>query len=217
MGVLQEVRPTETNYEYALVLGGAVDRVRLRLGYLRTLWNCGVRFKSLVMLGGQRKLTAPGETSENFLNVNNGIVPSRADWLATKPLPTTESAMMDWVYDQIDLPDEMRAVPVVRIDTALQKNQQGATVRPITNDTITSWLNMHPNPGAALAISDAPFIGYQHAVMRTLLPDTFSVETVGSASTSSLPVILDSLARRLYAEQKLHEKQKVDDEKRAIK
>ncbi|NGX40087.1 MAG: hypothetical protein KR126chlam1_01427 [Chlamydiae bacterium] len=72
---------------------------------------------------------------------------------------------------------------------------------------ITDWLDTNPTPGNCLVISSQPHIGYEEAVARLFLPETFSVEGVGAPapfdpfdrSISQTPypllVYLDNIAR----------------------
>ena len=59
---------------------------------------------------------------------------------------------------------------------------------------------MNPDPGSILAISDQPHCLYQHEVIKTYVPSTFNVETVGNgaAENTSVALILDALARAIY-------------------
>ncbi len=205
---LQEIKPLQKQYDYAVILGATVSRIRMRLAYLADLWHSGLRVNNIVFLTGQRPLDPEQEKPENLLNANNGILPFKKDWQAPKQLPTMETDMAKLVYDQANLPENLRVIPVEFIDAPAQKTQPGAMRRPNTLDTINSWLKTNPKPGFCLCVSTQPHIGYQDAVMRTYMPAAFQLETVGPAAWSSVHnvIILDALARWLYQEQ--HNRQK---------
>lgn len=56
IGFIDEVRPTETQYDYVLLLGATVFRMEARLNYMVKLWKEGVQFKHVVILTGMRPL-----------------------------------------------------------------------------------------------------------------------------------------------------------------
>ena len=95
------------------------------------------------------------------------------------------------------------AIPIVFVDTPMQKTENNNLRRPNTRDTINEWLQKYnPHNGSILAISNQPFIGYQDAVLRNILPKGFSIETVGceNLENETTTIILDSLARWIYHE-----------------
>lgn len=201
--LLQEIRPKNTHYTYALLLGATLHRTRTRLAYLIDLYNQGIRFDHLIVLGGLRPLDSNIETKENLLNPSLPNLPINKNWQASiQQLPTTESDMMRWVLEQTELPFDQEKI--VFINTPMQAKIDGTLTRPTTADTIHEWLKKNPNAGSCLAISNQPFVGYQDTVIRTYLPSTFSLETVGEGipekerQTLNIAVILDSIARWIY-------------------
>ncbi len=68
--------------------------------------------------------------------------------------------------------------------------------------TFKLWLNEKSLPDSILAFSNQPYVGYEHAVFKTLIPKEFSIETVGPKANAimSVDVFLDNLARWLYQE-----------------
>ena len=178
MGYLDEVRPSGMEYEYALVHGATLGRVQGRVGYLEGLLRGGVKVKEIVFLSGMRGLL-DGEKEV-----------CGKEW---------ESEMVKWVYERSGLP---RNVPVVFIN-AKQKLVGEKLIRPTTSDTIIEWLKLNPHPGQCLAISNQPFVPYQDAVAKNVLPDNFVLETVGEkAGKWTVAVVLDSVAKTLYEEEK---------------
>lgn len=202
VSVLQEIRPRHQHYDYAVILGATLSGVRMRLAYLADLWRAGLRVNSIIFLVGQRPLDPEQESPKLLLDTQNGLLPFKKDWKMTTVLPTMETDMAKFVYEQADLPNDLRKIPVEFIDTPSQKTAQGTMRRPNTPDTIKTWIKTNPKSGSCLCISTQPHIGYQDAVIRTYLPKTFLCEVVGPAAKSDTKnvEILDALARWLYQE-----------------
>ncbi|MBY0353908.1 hypothetical protein K2W90_06105 [Candidatus Babeliales bacterium] len=203
LGFIAEQQPTKKSYDYALLLGATLSRVRLRLGHLVKLWNQGIRFDKLVFLSGQRALEKDFEGEDALLSLTNIDLPIRKDWQFFGSLPKTEMEMMRFVYDQAEIPELMRAVSVTFVDSPMRQRVDGTWVRPTTLDTINDWLVMSPQHGSCLVLSNQPYVLYQHSVVQTALPQEFYVETVGRAvdeEDNNNAVYLDTVARWLYQE-----------------
>lgn len=209
LGCIAEVRPAHTHYDYAIVLGATVQRVRMRLQYLINLHSNGVQFKKIIILGGERPLDATLERKDVLLDTNNGLLTCKTNWKLQGPLPITEIEMMKMVYDQTQLPEKFAKIPVTFIDTPMIKMENGAVRRPGFGDTIQTWLSHNPKEGSCLFISNNPYVGYADSVVRTFMPNRFIVETVGSAASdeTKLSVHLDNCARWLYQEKIRAEKE----------
>lgn len=204
LGLCDAAKPQYQEYEHALILGALFKRIADRMQYLVDLWKQGTRFKSIVMLGGARPVVeAQGENLESYLA-----------WLGQESLdqnlPETETDVLKFVYDHIDMPEEMKALPVVFVDVPMLQNSSGSLRRPTTGDTIEWWLKTDPTPGRCLFVSSQPYVGYQQSVVKTFLPSNFMVDTVGSkcSGTLNIGVMLDNLARWLYQENKRLQKVK---------
>lgn len=207
LGLFDETPLTKKHYDYAIVLGATLSRVRTRLAHLIELHNKGITFDEVIFLGGQRPLDpAVGETIENLKSIPQNVPLKQKDnWQMPQAEPKTESDMMRLVYEQTELPFSSS---VKLIDTPMQHNQDGSLRRPNTGDTFASWLNTKPTPGNCLVVSNQPYVGYQAAVARTYLPVSFSIETTGHAKYNDInvPVLLDTVARWLYQLQLLNNK-----------
>lgn len=205
IGLVDEVYPSQTSYDYCLILGATVSTVRIRIAYAVKLWNEGIRFKNLVFLSGARTLDPVLEKASVLCDTQQKVLPIRSDWKWNEQqTPVTETDMMKLVYDQAELPDSFRTIPLTVVDAPQQMGVNGVMRRPNTGDTIVAWLANNPTPGTCLVMSTQPFVGYQDTVVRTELPSTFLVETVGRGDdedSGSVLVYLDSLARWLYQEQ----------------
>jgi len=180
---VQECKPTQQYYDYAIIFGAMVERVRKRVGYLIEQWNVGVRFNKVIVLTGQRPLDPIKEKMD--------IVPK------------TETRMLEWIIEQATMPNELRTIITV-VDTPMQQTADGLPRRPNTADTITTWLATSPTPGSCLAITTHSFTGYQDAVLHALLPQGFTIETIAPAANGVvISECLDNLARWLYVENQL--------------
>ena len=204
MNMFEAIQPQQKQYTYFLLLGALFKTMDQRFAHAIELYNSGIRFDAIVLLAGARPaLPAQGENETTFLNYN------KAQYL--NQIPQTESEMLQFVYDHAIMPASMRNIPVQMIDVPMQTTPSGNVTRPTTADTIVHWLATNPKPGNCLAISNQPYVQYQQSVLQTLLPAGFSVETVGVAAkdNNDLAVMLDTLARILYQEQKRIQKYKI--------
>jgi hypothetical protein len=158
--------------------------MQIRLNYLKQLWNEGTRFHEIVWLTGDRPLD------------------KRVDGLTDVCSNESEAARILW--QEADLPEEMRLLPVVFIAVPM-KVEGSSQKRPNTEDTIVAWLKVSPEPCKALFVSDQPFCGYQFAVIKANLPNTFLFDLVGqgvdpSSHPAAAAITLDSIARWIYQE-----------------
>lgn len=202
MGAFDRVVPTKKRYNYVLILGATIHRVRDRVAYLVELHNKGIQFGKIVFLGGKRVLDPAIEKESDFVNGSNGFLTIKKDWKLAKA-PTTEAEMMQMVWEQSELPAELEKIPVEFVDSPMRM-VDGKLTRPTTKDNVESWLASNPIPGPVLAISNQPYVGYQDSVFRDYLPNNFELETVGSASEGKdkVATLLDNIARWTYQENK---------------
>ncbi len=204
LGMLREIPPSTTHYDGALMFGDLVTRVRTRLAYLKDLWKKGVRFDELIFLGGERPLAESGkETPDILYNRLNRDLPFRRDWQANFEIPTTELGMMQLVWDQADLPQDLRNVRVRWINAPMKPNPKGGKpLRPTTKVAFEIWFENYLLKDNYLAVSNNPHIGYQHSVLKTYMPEAINVETVGHRASLGLPMAfyLGEFARWLYQE-----------------
>ncbi len=179
LGMFAAKHGKRDHYDYGVVLGSLRSTVEKRIGHLIDEWNRGVRFDTVVFLTGQRPLQ-PKEILDVSLQ--------------------TETEMMVDVWGYMEMPEELRALPLVVVDAPPLTGRD----RPTTACTVDSWLAMTPEEGTLLAFSSQPYVGYQQAVLRALLPETFEVETVGAAGGESLPIsiLLDTLSKQMTWEEK---------------
>lgn len=203
LGNIDEIAPTQKHYTYGIILGATANSMRQRLAYAIEIWKKGIHFDHLVFLVGERPLDKEKESEAVLFDTKNEYLPARPDWKKPEALPKTETDAAKMIFDQAVLPKDFKdKVKVTFIDTPMQKNNDGTVRRPNTGDTVKLFKPMvDKQPGSILAVSHQPYVGYQDAVMRTLLPE-YRVETVGSKAvgTIHIGVALDNLARWLYQE-----------------
>lgn len=182
IGLIDRIDASALEYDTALIFGGLHCRVVRRVNHLIAQFQRGVRFKQVVLLTGQRYLDH--DTFEKDIPLN------------------TETEMMLYVWMNTSMPQELREVPLLIIDTPQQIRADGSLTRPTTQDTLVEWQKNTFEPGRCLFVSDQPFCGYQESVARTCLPAEFSIETIGAESDPDLPIAiyLDNLARWIYQE-----------------
>ncbi len=196
---IQEQVPHCFYYDYVVILGATIQRMRFRVKHLIDLFEKrGIRFGAIVVLVGQRGLDKNLESEEILLDKTNSILPFKHNWRWIGELPTTETEAAKLIFDQSVLPSEWKNISIVFVDTPTPKGKS----RPNTQDSIECWLKTRPKGGSILAISSQPFINYQDTVLRCWVPEEFCLETVGSAALPEerLTVLLDNMARWLYQE-----------------
>ena len=207
IGLVDELKPASQHFEYALLLGATVPRMEIRLNQLVKLWHEGVRFNQIVFLVGQRPLTAGIDQVDSLIDrVIGKNAPEKARKNA-RPQTETEGARL--VFTMTRMPDEMRRLPVIYIDTP-RYWQDTYWQRANTRDTLERWLqeykapNGKPAGGKALVVSDQPHALYQHEVVRQALPETFTTEITGgvAGSETRTVIFLDALALWLHNLQK---------------
>jgi hypothetical protein len=204
-GCIGEIKPALKQYDYVLVMGALASRMRTRIAYALQLWQSGVRFKKMIFLGGERPRNTDLETEDQILgtNLNYNPLVKKQNWQFDGELPKTEFEIMQILFDQAELPaDFSQNVELVWVNAPMKLNNQGQLVRPTTGDTVNAWLELKPELGTCLVVTNNPYVGYQDSVARTLLPANFKVETVGhkDADEFNLAVYLDNLARWLHQE-----------------
>ena len=175
-GMLSELKPARKHYDHVLLLGTTEDEVKNRFETLKKLWDDGIRFDKIHMLGSERKLNAASEPS----------AAKAAD----------EMAMMESHYydPNSSWPKGLEQVRIFEVNTFNKPNGE----RPNTQDTVKSWLKTNPVPGEVLVVSSQPYAKYQDAAVKSALPSDFHVETVGAAAQDvKINIALDSFARQI--------------------
>lgn len=208
LGMINEIKPAQKHYKYAVVLGATVQRVRTRVLYVLNLINQGYTFEYVVLLGGQRPLDPSIESTEILYNNDKNFI-IKAGWNKPATAPGTETGMMKMVVDQIAWPDNFNA-PFIFVDAPLKNMPDGKVLRPTTGDTFATWRSTKPEASSTLVVSHQPYIGYQDMVARTYLPQDFICHSCGAHCPEDEivdSVLLDTLARWIYQTREYYKKQ----------
>lgn len=215
LGFVDALFPHFKEYEGVIVHGALLPRARLRLYYLVEQWKQGVRFSHIYFLSGERPLEVNQENERTFMDDSKSPLKIRKDWSAPLEFPKTERGMIQLVWEQSEIPEEMRKVKIHFINAPMKEDAKGErSIRPTTDDTVKAWLQAVPPPphGRYLAITNAPYINRQDLAVRTdvraIAPCKYSFDTVGSGvgEQEKMIIILDELARFIFLTKQISEK-----------
>jgi hypothetical protein len=176
MGCIECLGATHAHYDYALILGALGGRMTDRVDYFYQEWQRGVRTDVIVLLSGDRTLDPALETFPEGMD--------------------SELQLLTHLVENHPLRPMLGAIPIIAVDAPKVPGRG----RPTTASTVEQWLKQNPQPGSCLAISNQPYVGYQEAVLRALLPSSFVIEGVGPAPRQmpSTAILLDNFAKWLY-------------------
>jgi|GEM_PF-6483767 len=183
-GMLDEIKPSKKHYDHVLLLGAVEGETENRFETMKRLWEQGVRFDKIHMLGSERALHPEIEPSKNTVGP------------AGTPVSTEMNMMQSHYYDKNSRwPTGLENVRIFEVNTHNKSNGDRAN----TQDTVVSWKSTNPVAGEVLVISSQPFSRYQDAAVKSALPPSFHVETVGDAAPQQIKVsvALDTLARQI--------------------
>src|SRR5579872_2172824 len=196
MGFVRALKASKQKYDYALLQGAMMQRMRMRLAYMIIQWNAGVRFDKIIVVTGARERSNDIETEDVITGKDSPDLPIRKDWKWNGVMPATENDMIKLIFEQTELPEDMKNIPIEFVATPMQPTPNGGWRRPNSNDVITEWLKRDPKPGSCLAFSNQPYALFQDAAIRMVLPDSFALETVGPSANlekASVAVYLDNV------------------------
>lgn len=191
LDMTQDISSSFMQYNGALVHGGMLKRMQLRLAYLIAQWEQGVRFVHVYFLTGDRDLF-PHEI--NDLQKEYGS--------ALEACPETEDAMGEYIWHHTLMPPAMRALPVTFIHASKKQDAEGKWVRPTTDDTVRALLEKLPSTGRYLAISNQPYAYRQDLLVRAAFRQKgLGLDTIGYGLRESekMSVMLDELARLIFS------------------
>lgn len=203
LGFVHEIT-VEGKFDIAVIPGAMLTGFRKRLAFLMSLWEKhGVRFSRIVLLGSKRPLNKDKEGAEKLFQRDNTELPIRPDWTEMKAAPTDEAGMMQMVYDQARLPWESQPeyAPIFVATPLKERNQN-----PNTRDTIEDWLarfvtREDKKKGLLTVVaSSQPYVSFQHFVFNEMLPEAWTLRSVGYAAPDSINIsqYLDNLAKLIY-------------------
>lgn len=178
LGFIEGRQAKRQMYEGAIVHGALLKTARARLNTLIEEWKRGVRFTHLYFLSGERPLNADLENIE----------------------AKTEKEMMERLWEEALLPEEMRLVVKVHFINAPMKKIGDSIFRPTTEDTVKEWVKTEPPFGHYLAVSNAPYIVRQDLIMRAASPEEYTFETIGQKAYSEqkIAIFLDEVTRAVF-------------------
>lgn len=198
LGLVEAISPSFQTYDAAIVHGALIIRVRSRLHFLVEQWNQGIRFKHLYFLTGERLLEPKYESPDRLLSDTNSPLRIRPDWIPPTVMPKFENEMVEMVWDQSEIPADMRAAVSVHFISA--PKQPGST-RAQTEDTILAWMKETHPTGRYLAVTEAPYLGRQDFLVRKHLNNKAGLDTAGYEAreeTVSMAIMLDELSSWIY-------------------
>ena len=202
LGFVEPTNPHFNTYQGAVIHGALLPRVRLRIHYLIQQWNKGIRFTHLYFLSGARPLEPQYENKTTLMHDNGSLLTIRNEWQEPVELPKTECEMMQLVWEQSEVPEEMRSqLQVYFINAPMKKDLiNKKLLRPNTDDTVEEWLKTSPPYGPYLAVTNAPYINRQDLVIRILSPNEYTFDTVGpgAGEQEKMIIFLDELARLIF-------------------
>ncbi len=215
IGDIDEVFPSNKPIDYVFINGSTVKGMRDRvMSFVNAFTNTNQQHPlnltknvQIVFLTGDRALY-PEEDQKLLLDPYP--YKKRPNWQVPSDLPKNEYEAARFIWEQLDIPSEIRALPIVFINAPKPKILRDGLARPHTYDTIVTWLQENPDakPGHCLSVSNNPYIYYQQLTLTNafleaqLLKQGFSVEGMGRAANPNIEIalLLDNLARVLYQE-----------------
>ena len=216
-GMLSELKPIRKHYDHVLLLGTTEDEVKNRFETLKKLWDDGVRFDKIHMLGSERKLNAASEPSaakaaDEMAMMESHYYDPNSSWPKgleqvrifevntfnkplTSPSPLEGEGGVGGIFPHTLQSNALKDSPLPN-----HPSQGGRELlRPNTQDTVKSWLKTNPVAGEVLVVSSQPYAKYQDAAVKSALPSDFHVETVSASAAKDVKINidLDSFARQI--------------------
>lgn len=196
LGFIQEVRPSVLEYDDILIMGGYADEMRCRMEYLINLYHKGLRFKRIFFLTGHRKRDQSHETDHIIFFKNKAA--------RVSTVVQTEVDIMKLIWSQIDKPQELESVETFVVDVGVKALAKGKKSLPNTYDTLKALMDGPYNLSGRtyLAISSQPYIAYQEALLKRVLPSSYQGMTAGPVPPKNIlfAQYLDILARTVHNE-----------------
>lgn len=191
LGFITMVQPSKNQADLICLLGAAKGRMRDRMAFANNLLEQGVTADAIIMLTGERYVTAGVDGTEEELTALAKALHLES-W---KKL--TETDIAKDLYAHSDLQNHGIAWYV--IDTP-----KGDLPRPTTLTTtlaLMEWLHEHPEVHHIIFVSNQPYVLYQEAIIRPIIGDTVTFEMVGSAveKATNVPPIIEGLGSFLWA------------------
>ena len=169
LGFIHAVKPSHTHYQAAVITGGAVPRMILRIEYLISLWQQGIRFDQIILIAGQRPL-------EDFDNLAYELKHLQSEnkvaSLQTGPknIPQHEAEAQRLLYQLYNKPAAMTKIPVDAEDTPRRWDPISQIwIRPSTRDTFSQLIKTHKRIDHFLIVTSQPYVLYMDTVYKNQL------------------------------------------------
>lgn len=214
IGDIDPVYPVYKTPDYILIQGSTVANMRERIMFLAELVSQRrivlLPRAEIVFLAGERALF---DTETPEVLTNPEPFPVRLGWEPPHDLPVDERGAARMVWEQLDLPAELRYKFPFFVEAPKKQGAQRAQ----TEDCVRAWLESPlTGKGACLILSSNPFVRYQtkvtEMIFKRLGVEGFTLEGVGSkAKVDEYPqdlvigILMDNLARTLYVENAIRE------------
>ncbi|MBJ7449649.1 MAG: hypothetical protein JHC93_04740 [Parachlamydiales bacterium] len=157
-----------------------------QMGFVDTIYPTSTNYDCLLIHGASKQ-----NLVERILHletlIKQGIRWKNAIFITGCPIASAEITELLEQFEPFDL-------------KFIISNAHKDNTRANTKDTIMAWLETNPEPQSILALSNQPFVPYQHVALRQEISPDFKLETVGKSPPKSVPlsVYLDTVARWLY-------------------
>lgn len=182
----KEKLPTKQHYDAVVVLGAATSRAKIRIEFLIKIYNMGITWDKVYLLGSTSDLRTGKGTDRQVAEVieNNGIAP-------------TEIEMVKYTSQEIKMPESLRAIPLQPI----QAGERADGSRAELEDTLAELLKVAGDiqGKSFLFIANNPFICFLDAEAKRVLEKSgVNIETVGEEMRAEpMENVLDSVVKCL--------------------
>ncbi|OHS93738.1 hypothetical protein TRFO_11505 [Tritrichomonas foetus] len=179
--------PATGHYKYLCFNGQSTPMMRRQLEFIKRQEN--LTFDHIIFATGDRELSSMDDADDLYKLYEKGEILYEAD---------AAQLLVDEYYPN----DDRIVIRGVDKDPTLR--------RPNTRSTVVTWMDMKPEPGSILMVSNNPFIQYQYITWYNVLKENKWFENGGSlemcgdcvkrSNVNKVAVILDNIARTLYVE-----------------
>jgi hypothetical protein len=185
-GFISEAKPKLKHYDHVLLLGAKEPLAEGRMDTIRQLWEEGIRFDKIHLLGSDRPLDSTHEPIANVASDSGATLSTETEMLKAQYYSMRDK----WQPD-------LKQVPTFAVNSYDREGHHANT-----KDTIETWFAAHPEPdhGNVLVISNQPFVAYQDAAVKSVLPAGFNVDTVGAPINEqdiNITLAMDAFARQV--------------------
>lgn len=196
----------ESSLEGVILNGSTVPSFRKVLAFVNDCIDTGLEVKQAFVLTGKRQLDPKaGESEQDLVNPNNGMIGFKPGWHSQSPFPTDEGDMVKMVLEQ----SAHAKLNHYNFVYAQNSHKERAT----TDDTVKQWVADFPNleEGIYGSFSRQPFILRQELGTNRLLkqlgskakvkgygPGISEQELKYYGPVKAAAILLDNLSRLLY-------------------